>query len=289
MQRRTALASTGGLAVTLLAGCLASGSDPSGGSPDDGSPSEDPPDDGDPSEDDVTPVVVDRTIETENTGCMSDEEDGVDVTFEADGVVLDGIAAAPTPCHEATIETAAAEDGTLRVAIGLEREGGVCAECVGAIEYAATIDLDGADGLDTVVVEHADPGGAHTVTRGEESPSPDGSDPDPPSHEDAMQQPDPDLPIMVENRHDEAHEIELTVTRESGETVYEATETVAPGEDREAYNLREAEPDGVEAFTIEARMGEETGSVEVETSACYGLVEVGVNEDGTLYPTYAIC
>lgn len=275
MRRRDLIVSTGGLAAALLAGCLASGSD-------------------DPGEDDVTPAVVGHGIETKETDCMDEDGESVEVTFDADGVDIDGLATAPTPCHEATVESATVETGTLRVEVGLERADGMCIECVGAVDYAARIDLEGADGVDTVVVEHPDPGKTHTVERGgdgsgEDEPSPDDADGEIPSHEDAMEEPDPDLPITIENRHDEPHEVSVTVARASGETVYGATTEVAAGEERTVYNLEEAEPEGVEAFTVEAALGEQTESVEVETSACYGEVRIEVTEEGRLYPFYSIC
>lgn len=109
----------------------------------------------------------------------------------------------------------------------------------------------------------------------------------PPSTE--SNDPDPDLPIHVENRHDATHTIALTVTRESGETVHEETYEVTAGADREVYNLDEADPDGVESFEIEATMDDRTASATVETSSCYGEAIVAVSEDGELHVTYSIC
>lgn len=110
MQRRSVLASTGGLAVALLAGCLADGLDPSGGTPDDGSPSED----------DVTPSVVDHTIETETTGCMSDEEDGVEAfAIEArTGEQSESIEVETSACY-GPVEVGVNEDGTLYPTYGI--------------------------------------------------------------------------------------------------------------------------------------------------------------------------
>lgn len=104
----------------------------------------------------------------------------------------------------------------------------------------------------------------------------------------ASRQPDPDLPVTVENDHDAAHTVELTVSRD-GTTVHEATHDLSPGADREVYNLREADPDGIETFTVAATLGDRTGSATVETSGCYGSVVVVVQKDGELFVTYSIC
>lgn len=283
MNRRRLLSAGVGLGATLLAGCIAAGSDPT-------------PTDGGPSNDDVAPTILDTAIETTDTDCMSDRTEGIDVTFDEDAVRIRGVATAPTPCHEATLESATVDTDTLRVETGLDSTGGVCVECVGAVAYTARVDLEDAGGVETVVVEHEDPGERHHVSREEAStpkstasPSPDTADTDPVSHEEAMQEPDADLAISIENRHDEAHEVEVTVARASGDPVFTTTERVEPGAERGIYNLEHADPDGVEAFTIEARMGGQTESIEVETSACYGPVEVGITEEGELYPVYAIC
>ncbi|PSQ18104.1 hypothetical protein BRD00_05875 [Halobacteriales archaeon QS_8_69_26] len=104
----------------------------------------------------------------------------------------------------------------------------------------------------------------------------------------ASRQPDPHLPVEVENRDDVTHTVDLTVTR-SGTTVHEASYDVAPGVERDVYNLREADPDGIETFTVEVSVGDGTDAVEVETSGCYGQVVASVREDGSLLLTYSIC
>lgn len=121
-------------------------------------------------------------------------------------------------------------------------------------------------------------------------PSPSGTpDGDPPSHEDAMNEPDPDLEVSIENRSNESQTIALTITRESGETVYENTHDVAPESDIDVYNLEEADPDGVEEFVITAERGDKKESASVKTSECYGEAFVAIAEDGEFYVTYSIC
>lgn len=132
------------------------------------------------------------------------------------------------------------------------------------------------------------PGGTENSTDAPPSPSGTPGD-DPPSHEDAMNEPDPDLDVGIENRSDETQTITLTVSRESGETVYEDTHDVAPGSDIDVYNLKEADPDGVEEFVIAAERDDQRESATVRTNKCYGDAFVAITEDGELYVTYSIC
>ena len=109
------------------------------------------------------------------------------------------------------------------------------------------------------------------------------------SADDATDQPDPDLPVRIANDAEETRTVSLTVTRESGEVVHEATHEAPPGSDREVYNLRAADPDGVESFEIAAERGDASDSVTVQTSECYGHVIVGFTEEEDLFVTYAVC
>ena len=106
--------------------------------------------------------------------------------------------------------------------------------------------------------------------------------------DDVAEQPNPDLAVRVVNDGEETRSVSLTVTRESGEVVHEATHEAPPGSDREVYNLRAADPDGVESFEIAAERGDASESVTVQTSDCYGNVIVMIDEEG-LGVTYAIC
>ncbi|MEF8807079.1 hypothetical protein [Natronomonas sp.] len=133
------------------------------------------------------------------------------------------------------------------------------------------------------------PGGSENPT--DDAPSsPSGTPPDdPPPHEDAMNEPDPDLDVGIENRSDETQTITLTVSRESGEIVYEETHAVEPGSDIDVYNLEEADPDGIEEFAITAERDGQRESATVKTSKCYGNAFVSIAEDGECYVTYSIC
>lgn len=85
-------------------------------------------------------------------------------------------------------------------------------------------------------------------------------------------------------------EIRIRVVREAtNETVHEGTYTLDPGAEREVYSVADADPDGVESFRVTATARNTTESVTIETNVCYGGAYVEVQEDGTLYPYYAIC
>ncbi len=134
---------------------------------------------------------------------------------------------------------------------------------------------------------------------GDPSPSPDAESPtatpsddpatdSPTPFEYASDQPDPDLGILAENHHDGTHAITLAVEQD-GETLHEATYDLEPDADRELYNLRETDPDGIESFTVRATLGDREESVDVRTDACHGHVVVYADEGGDLGMTYAIC
>ena len=110
------------------------------------------------------------------------------------------------------------------------------------------------------------------------------------STEEASNQPDPDKRVRLENAWNQSVEIRIQVVREAtNETVHEGTYTLDPGEEREVYNVADADPDGIESFRVTATVRNTTESVTIETNQCYGGAYVEVLEDGTLYPYYAIC
>jgi len=127
----------------------------------------------------------------------------------------------------------------------------------------------------------------------------------------ASNSPDPDHAITVDNDADEAKTLRVWVERDAtGETVFDRTKTVEPGHEFTAYNLEDANPDGVEAFTVCGELvasdstagtltttpterttadAERRDCATVETSECYGRVHVTVQADGTPQIIYAIC
>jgi hypothetical protein len=138
----------------------------------------------------------------------------------------------------------------------------------------------------------------------EELPSTETPSPDPPftePHSDsdgargtpsisAVEQPDPNKSVHLENRWNQSVEVHVTVYRNAtGETVYDETHVLEPGADRDVYNTQSANPDGVERFAIRISARNTTRQLSIETSACYGNVYGEVQDDGIFYPYYAIC
>lgn len=165
MKRRVLLARIGTVAVAgALAGCIdgAGGSD---GSSDEerGEPAGDQTDENEDGADDnrtnaddegtETDPVADAAIETLEAACGSTSEATIDVDLEAEPgtATIAGHVRAPNPCHEAVLVSAATENGTLTVTVGVESDGeDICMECTGHVEYEATITFG--DRLPTVVV-----------------------------------------------------------------------------------------------------------------------------------------
>jgi hypothetical protein len=178
MNRRELLRRTGTLGtlgVLGLAGCTSDvddaqsgtdGGDGGGSGPDDPSATATPTGTPDP----VT--VTDRSVETTASGCLSDDDRSTHSARydrQAKTVTIVGALVTPTPCHEATVERIEydIDSGTLAVVVGSERTDGTCIECIGLVEYEATIDFSG--GVpDSVDVTHEEPS---VDGRGSETPS----------------------------------------------------------------------------------------------------------------------
>jgi hypothetical protein len=122
--------------------------------------------------------------------------------------------------------------------------------------------------------------------------------------EEAERTPDPDHSISLVNNDDEQATVRLRVLRDAtGETVFEETLTVEADEEVEPYNLKEADPDGVESFTVCAtRAASETSTTSsttsvgsrgncatVSTDECHAHTLATVQDDGSVQVTYAIC
>jgi hypothetical protein len=102
--------------------------------------------------------------------------------------------------------------------------------------------------------------------------------------------PAPDQRVTLRNEWNGSVAVTLRVVRvATNETVHEATYDLAPGAEREVYSTAEADPDGVEAFRVVVAARGQTGSVTIETDACYGGAFGTVREDGRLDVFYAVC
>ncbi|WP_135823852.1 hypothetical protein [Halorussus ruber] len=123
----------------------------------------------------------------------------------------------------------------------------------------------------------------------------------------ASKVPDADHAITLRSEVGETRVRVRVVREETGEVVFETTETTPVGGD--LYNLREADPEGIETFRICAELvgsggtatesdatepdsGEDTrrrDCATIRTSACYADAHVTVEEDGSVSIVYAIC
>jgi hypothetical protein len=123
-----------------------------------------------------------------------------------------------------------------------------------------------------------------------DSPGPPSPSPTPYGTAGASNQPDPDKAVQLRNDWNRSVEMRVRVVRDAtNETVHDGTYTLAPGEERTAYSLTRADPDGVESFTVVVTARNTTERVRIETSRCYGDAHAEVQADGTLYAFYAIC
>lgn len=161
-----------------VAGCLGDNDGPgSGGDGNDGDAGEDGSDattTATPTEtptstptEEPTPTVASEAIETEETDCMSEDQQRASVSFESDGITVDGAIQSPDPCHEATLETVAYDPDVDRLAVGVGVEDAAddaCQTCLGIVQYEAEIGFESAL-PGHVTVEHVGSDGkATTIT-----------------------------------------------------------------------------------------------------------------------------
>jgi hypothetical protein len=157
VNRRTLLARTGALGALALAGCLGDGTDdentPADGAGDGDTPTPTP---GEPTDTPAGPAVTDQSITTVDTRCQTgDATATVSADAEAGVVTVSGSLQTSTPCYRAVLETVSydAASDALTIDVGAERTADTCIDCVGAVEYEATVAF--ADGLPgTVTVSH---------------------------------------------------------------------------------------------------------------------------------------
>lgn len=125
---------------------------------------------------------------------------------------------------------------------------------------------------------------------------------------------DPDHSVYLSNEGSVERTVRTRVVREAtGESVLDETRTIAPHTEHEIYNLKRADPDGIEEFSVCAMLADATPTpdgttgtpdatpgpttahwgdgdcITMRTDACYGSAHVSVPEDGELQVFYAIC
>lgn len=122
------------------------------------------------------------------------------------------------------------------------------------------------------------------------SPTPETPTSAPDGHSTATNQPDSDKAVYVRNDWNRSVEMRVRVVRDAtNETVHDETYDLPPGAGRTVYDVSEADPDGIESFTVVATARNATERVTIRTNRCYGDAHAEVRDDGTLYVYYAIC
>jgi hypothetical protein len=126
----------------------------------------------------------------------------------------------------------------------------------------------------------------------------------------AVNEPAPDHAVYLSNEGTDPQRVRIEVVRgATDEVVFDETQTIDPGTEREVYNLKQASPDGIEEFAICGERvdppssdappsGTSTTSdppdspdrdcITMNTNACYGTAHVIVRED-EFQIIYSIC
>lgn len=110
------------------------------------------------------PEVAGTDLQVNDRGCASKDDSGATVSFEDEAVTVDGSVVTATPCRKLAIEGTNYDEkqDRLTVAVKASPSDEVCQQCIGAVEYEASIvfehDLPG-----EVVVEHRSRNGSRTV------------------------------------------------------------------------------------------------------------------------------
>jgi hypothetical protein len=162
MDRRTVLRRTGALGTLVLAGCSGDGNG-TGETPAGNGTTATPNPTGTPA-----PAVTDSVVSTVGTDCLAagtGERASVTVDAEAGTVTVAGLVETSDPCHEATLHAVSYADDEIRIDVVAEPTGEACVDCIGAVEYEATVSFVGPE-PETVTVTH----------HGEPAPTPSGTD-----------------------------------------------------------------------------------------------------------------
>jgi hypothetical protein len=170
MKRRTLLAGVATGAVGL-SGCLAEGNGGDGDDSENTDGSEDGGNDGDGGDTNTggsnPPSIEDSTIRTTAKNCGSTDAGEATAKRENGEITVEGLTTASNPCHEAILDSVEIQNRQLVVRVDVERTDQVCQQCIGEIEYRATVTVSNAGALHGTTVEHVD--GEEYVTNWEES------------------------------------------------------------------------------------------------------------------------
>jgi len=92
------------------------------------------------------PAVTDTSLEIKAQDCTSGTDGTATVAFADEAVVVTGQIITPTPCYEPSLADVTYDDrrDVLTVVVDSgEQTADSCADCLGVVDYEATIDLDG--------------------------------------------------------------------------------------------------------------------------------------------------
>ena len=102
-------------------------------------------------------------------------------------------------------------------------------------------------------------------------------------------EPEKDHDVILENRHDEPHTIDVRIAHEQT-VVFEESFDAEPGFDRVIYNFLDSPIDGIAHYEVRAELEDgTTAEIGFATDSCHGHVIVSVEENGELFATYSIC
>jgi len=115
------------------------------------------------------PAIAEQSFAAEEGRCASETESSATIAFEGESVVVDGTFITPNPCYELRLATAAydANDDALEVVIAAKSTGETCVQCIGAIDYEASVRFDH-ELPGQVVVKHRKDGKSTVVATGEQ-------------------------------------------------------------------------------------------------------------------------
>ncbi|MFQ3293832.1 MAG: hypothetical protein ACI8VE_000898 [Natrialbaceae archaeon] len=112
------------------------------------------------------PEVTGTDLTVTDRRCGSSAGQAATVSFDGEQVIVDGTIATATPCRIVEVESADYSEKPDRVTVGIETSPSdeVCQQCLGTVQYAATIDFEH-DMPDEVVVEHRSRDRTETVAK----------------------------------------------------------------------------------------------------------------------------
>ena len=102
-------------------------------------------------------------------------------------------------------------------------------------------------------------------------------------------EPEKDHDVILGNRHNQPHTIDVRITHEQT-VIFEESFDAESGFDRVIYNFLESPIDGIASYEVRAELEDGTrAETTFVTDSCHGQVVVSVGENGELNAFYSIC